>query len=289
MYIDISLLNLKYKPHFINDVLNYIEQNPNILETYPLIAIHYYELMVNINSDESNYFKLKALKDKYIDKLDFTGKYNIFVNLNAFCIRMIKEGKKNYRNELLETDLEIMERDIYGSSDYISYIYLHGVVRNAARLRDFKQAEKFISAYGDRLDPKHKHFAINYAKSEIYLEQKNYSKALDCLSRISIEYNREKQQVRNMIIKIYYETGSIENALSIIDSSRHFLLKEKQIPDGRKISASNFLRFSSQLINLKMKPNELKLNQLKCEIEKTGFFANKDWLFEKIDELSKAE
>jgi len=286
MTIDEGMLNVKYRPFFMNEVLIYLKQNQGLLDEQPLLAIHYYELMVNISDDVSNFKKLKDLKNLYIDRLDTFGKYNICVNLSSFCFKMIRGGSKAYRKELLNIDLEFLEKGIYRISDYVSYTYLISTVRNAAKINDFKNAEKFITAYSDMLDPIHRDFAVNYARAEIFYEQKKYSEALECLSKITIEYSREKQQIRNTITKIYYETGSFENALSIIDSSRHFLLKEKQIPAPRKISASYFLKFSSHLINLRLNPDESKINRLKHEIIKTGFFANKDWLLEKIDELT---
>jgi tetratricopeptide (TPR) repeat protein len=286
MSIDAGIFNIKYTPHFMDDVLDYIKRNPIVLKDNPLIAIHYYELMINLNSDESNYLKLKSLKNRYAENLDIFGRYNIYINLSAFCVKMIRDGRIAYRKELLAIDIEILEKRIIALSDYISYTYLTTTVRNAARIREYKWAEKFIDAYQDRLDPKHKDFAVNCAKSEILLKQGSYEKALDCLSKITIEHGREKQEVRNMILKIYYETSSFENALSIIDSSRHFLSKEKQIKEERKKMLSHFLKFTTKLINLRMYPNETNLNQLKQKIMNTDFFANKDWLLEKIEELS---
>jgi len=286
MTIDEELINLKYKPLFMNEVLDYLKQNPSLLDDNPLIAIHYYELMINISSDEQNYINLKSLKNKYEGRLDIFGKYNIYINLSAFCFKKIRNGYAGYRKELMNTDIEMMNKEILISSDFISYSYLISAVRNAARIKEFEKAEKFIEVYCEKLDPRHKEFAVNVARAEIFYEQKKYNMALDCLTKINIEYSREKQAVKNMIIKIYYETGSFENALSIIDSSRHILLKDKQIPEARKLSASNFLKFAAQAVNLKLNPDESRAKQVKNEIEKTGFFANKDWLLEKIKELS---
>ena len=144
-----------------------------------------------------------------------------------------------------------------------------------------------MTAYRNKLDPRHKDFAVNFAMAEILSARKNYNKALEYLSRINIEFSAEKFQVKALMLKIYYETGSYENAYSLIDSSRHFLRNDKQLPDSRKKSFLTFLSFGSQLINIKLNPDEKKSVTLKKSIHRSRFFSGRDWLMEKIEELRK--
>ena len=128
MTIDQGQLNLKYTPSFMDEVINFVKKNPEVLEKNPLIDIHYHELMVNISSDESNFTRLKSLKNKFADELDIFGKYNIYINLQSFCVLMIRNGQSSYRKELLELDKEILETNLYGFTDYISYsVFLSAV------------------------------------------------------------------------------------------------------------------------------------------------------------------
>ncbi len=280
--LDGTLFNTKYKSPFKDEVLSYIELNPRILEENHLIAIHYYELILALNNEEAIYQKLTLLKNKFGDKLDSFGKHNLYATLSAYCFIKIRNGDASYREEVLKLDVEILEKDAYGISDYIPYSYYHGIIRNAAMLKEFNWAYKFLQAYQHKLDPKTKEFAINYSKADIFLEQKEYDKALEHLSRISIDYEMEIQRIKNMKIKIYYESASYENAISLIDSSRHFLKNNENFRQASKKSFLDFLKYSSMLINAKLKPGEMRSDNLNEKIKKAEYFVNKEWILEKL-------
>ncbi len=281
------IFNAEITAYFMEEVIKFINDNPEFMKKYPVIMIKYYGLMIISRSDESYYFRLKSLKNSFLNKLDEFGRINIYNNLESFCTKMIREGKNQYRKELLENDIEILENGIYDLSDYVNYTTFLQKVRNAARLNKFAWAQKFIDHYRNKLDPQHENFAVNYALAEISFEKKHFDKALEYVAKVTIDFSIGKQWVRNMMIKIFYETGSFENAYSVIDSSRHYITKYGKLPEGRKKSFMQFLKYISNLIDAGLKPDEVKLMLIKKKVNENEYFIEKEWVLEKIDELEK--
>lgn len=285
--INNRIFGTKVSSYLMKEVLEFVNENPAFVNRCPLIIIHYYELLVISGNRESDYIMLKSLKNTYADKLDFFGKHNVYNTLESYCTKMIREGRNEYRRELLENDIEMYEKGIYDSSEYINFANFLQKVRNASRLSEFVWAERFISVYSQMLEPVHKAFAIGYARSEISYGKGDYNKALEHVSRISTDFSIGKQWIKNMMIKVYYDTSSYENAYSLIDSARHFITKYKKLPDRRKTSYLDFLKYASNLIDLKINPDGPKLYTLKQKLGRNEYFIEKEWLLEKIAELEE--
>jgi hypothetical protein len=231
---------------------------------------------------------LKKLKQKYIDELDVFGKYEIYVCLANYCINRANEGFTEYRKERFELDKEILDKNINRLTAFISLYYFLTVVTNACRLKEFGWAEGFIGKYKDRLDPQHRDYAVNYTRAEICFFKCEYDEALFHLSRISTELSQQKQQVRNLLLRIYYETGSFEEALYLIDSSKHFLTRTEGMPENTKVSYNYFVRFLHELVKIRLNREEDLLIQLKNKLSQQAYFTHKEWLIEKAKDLERS-
>jgi tetratricopeptide (TPR) repeat protein len=128
-------------------------------------------------------------------------------------------------------------------------------------------------------------YAANYSYAELYFEKGEYDKALNHLSKVNIELSQQKQQLKNLLLKIYFEKELFNEAIYLIDSSKHFLSREEEMPQNKKKTYTKFLSFTSELLNVKAKPGNSRLIQLKNRIQKEEYFKNKDWLLEKISEI----
>ena len=112
-----------------------------------------------------------------------------------------------------------------------------------------------------------------------------YEDALSHLSNVRFKYEALKRFVKNLMLKIYYELNYIEEALSLIDTYKHYISKNKKISDVSRIPNNNFLMFYKDLLRFKIKPDEFDLFMLKKRIEEAGNVSSKDWLLKKLDEF----
>ncbi len=82
-----------------------------------------------------------------------------------------------------------------------------------------------------------------------------------------------------------YELNSLENAISFIDTYKHFIKNSKLIKEHIRDKYMNFLNFVNDLIKLRNKPDEFNLVRLREKVLKTKELFFKDWIIEKLDEL----
>jgi hypothetical protein len=286
---DKVILNIKNNTGFFENILAYAESNKKIIYENDFIAMHYYEILLNIRKEDKYYFELKNLKSRIEDKLNSNTLRNLYVTMVNYCVRKTNMGFTGFSTERFELDNEIMEKDIHSTGQNFDMNYFLSSVRNAVSLGKHTWSEDFIKKYSIKLEPRHKTFAENYALGVLSYGKKEYGKALEHLAKINIEYSARKQQIKDLMIVIYCETGSIENALNLIDTSKHSLKNDKQIPEERKKTFNKFLNFTGKYIKLKLEPDDFKANSLIQKIIASGHFVNKVWLLKKTRELITQE
>lgn len=283
---DKAILNTEINTKFFENILDFAESHKEVIAEDDLIAMHYNEILLNIRKEDKYYYELKEIKNRIEGRLNSHTLRNLYVTMVNYCIRKTNLGFTGFDAERFELDKEIMQKDIHSTGEYFDMNYFLSTVRNAVSLGKHNWSEDFIRKYGIKLEPRHKAFAESYALGALAYGKKEYGKALEHLSKINIEYSARKQQIKNLMIVIYCETGAYENALNLIDTSKHSLKHDKQIPEERKKTFSKFLVFAGKYIKLELDPDDFKANSLKQKIIVSGHFANREWLLKKIADLT---
>ena len=93
--------------------------------------------------------------------------------------------------------------------------------------------------------------------------------------------------VRDLYIKAYFEKGEFEYLLSLIDSYKHFIYKNRLLNDAVKKRYMLYLKSAGDLIRLRQSPQKERAEMLLKELNSTPGFANRDWILEKLGESSK--
>ena len=93
-----------------------------------------------------------------------------------------------------------------------------------------------------------------------------------------------KLDIKSWTLKIYYELKYFEQAISFIDSYRHFLSKNSSISPQLKERHLSFLKFTSDLIKLKAHSDGFSVKKMKTELANNNNIVHKDWIAEKISE-----
>lgn len=96
-----------------------------------------------------------------------------------------------------------------------------------------------------------------------------------------------KFDVKNLMLKIYYELGLYSQAYSLIDAYKHFLDDNKEHSKIHNENYRNFLTLYSKLLKMKESGNFSELPQLLKQIRNTQSLASRIWILEKIDEINR--
>ena len=156
------------------------------------------------------------------------------------------------------------------------------IVTVALRLDEIKFAEKFISEYKDRMNSDVRNDTYNYCLACIFFSKKEFSSALETISRINFALPLHKYLIKNLTLKIYYELNETNSIYSLIDSFKHTVKRDKSVPDNVKILVTNYTNFVKELVRIKSGEKDKEDIEARIKKETT---AEKSWLLSKVREF----
>ena len=131
--------------------------------------------------------------------------------------------------------------DLFTQKGYFPTPYFTTVIENAAYYKDYKWAEQFIQKNLAAIDPLHIKFIENYCNALLDFSLGKFNKVIANLAKLSPDNPRTKMQINILALKAFYETSDYEQAIMLVDSSKHFLKNSVQIPEDRKKFYMNFI------------------------------------------------
>ena len=281
--------NVDFDMKMYEEIMSYLKINKN--EDNPTLLIYYNIILLGTEWDEKYFFKLKELKDKYFDSLNNGDRYMLFLHMANFCAYIYNNlGRTDFMHEHFLLSKENFDRGtiILGKVLYPDFL---NHVKIAVRVEEFEWAEQYIQKYKHLL-LEEKESTLNFCNGIIHYKKGNIDKALDLLSQANFPEFIIKIQVKILLLQIYFEKEYFEQAFSMIDAFRHYLQREKSIPEHSKGSFYDFLKNTNDLIKIKTgvgsddKKFELKKISENIENMEVNQFGIKSWLKNKVSELA---
>jgi len=239
------------------------------------------------NLDDKNFNKLKELVINSLKNFDFTaGKY-LLLNLQVICTVRLNAGRREYAKESYEISKMLIDGKFYENDDnWFRASHFRSIMKLGISLGDIDYVEQFVKHYSKRLEPNLRIPLKYFAFANIYFEKKMYNEALNSLNKAELNNSLYKIDARRLTAKIYYETDSMENLQSLLDTFSHFL-KNIRTADRIIINRNkNFIKFIKKLIKLKdSKTDTYELNTLQNAIMKENV-SEINWLLQKLSEIN---
>lgn len=253
-----------------------------------LIEIYYYAVKSIQNTDEPALIdKFKKLFFENIDKFSHREKYFIFNDFIAWIhFRDSKTGAYSIEEEF-EITKKMLENNAYSQSDkdYLHVVLYRNILVMAVSLKEYEWFGKFIEDFTPRLKPEFRENMKNLAMANLYFEKGNFDEALSSLSNIPYDVFVYKIDIKNLMLRVYYELELFDQAFSLIDAFKHFLSDSNEFSDYFKNQHSNFLLMYNKLLKAKSANNFKDAGFLSKEISKKENVASKGWLLEKAKEM----
>lgn len=275
--------NFNYEMNMLDEVLSYIDKNKS--DDNPTLMIYYYIILLEKEKQEKYFFELKNLKEKFFDYLARKDQYMLFLHMAGYCAYVFNVlGKKDFMMEHFLLSKENFDKGTI-KLGHIIYMDFLNHVKIAVRVEKFDWAEKYINEFKESLTEE-KNSTLNFCYGYINYKKGNLNKALDLLSQANFPNFIIKIQVKILLLQIYFEKEYYEQALAMIDTFRHYLLREKSIVEDFKESFYDYLRITNDLIKLKTMSDsdnkEFNLKKIKDDLEKIKYnqFGIKMWLRE---------
>jgi tetratricopeptide (TPR) repeat protein len=152
-------------------------------------------------------------------------------------------------------------------------------------MKEFRWLKKFIETYTEKLRPEYRENMKYLARANLDFAQGKFEKALENISKVKYDIFIYKFDVKNLMLKIYYELNLFDPAFSLIDAFKHFLSENKEHAEIYRMQYGNFLRIYGKLLKAKESGKTGEVDFLSEEVDSTEALASRIWLKEKINEF----
>ncbi len=277
-----------YSCDFLDDILNYYENNYRSFQSFPALSIYYKVLkMLETEDNEQAYLDLKADLQQHqhlFPKLELWTLYKYAIN---FCIKKINSGKGYYYEELLELYKVLLENEIIFPNGYLSQWTFKNIITVGIRLEAFEWTELFISQYEKFLLPEEHFNASTYNRAALFSARKDYQQALQTLHNVEFTDSSYHLGAKIIQLKSYFELEETEALYALIEAFRKYILRNRDISEYRKKANNNMLKIAKGIYQLKVNGSAMttsaynqKRKNLQQKLNELNPIANKDWLNE---------
>lgn len=280
-----NVLNQKPTDYFLQDLLPYIPASP-IFEL-PVIQIYYYTyLLLSQPNIETHFTKVKELLYKHHQLFNDSEARLFYLTLANYCTKKVKNGQIDYLLFLFELYKKMLRESIIIVDNYLSPHHYKNITTAALRLKKYDWAENFIHEYQPKIHPSFQEGLFNYNLATLHFERKQYDKAHQCL--LSLEFIDAFYHVsyKVLLIKNYYELSEDELLLSASEAFRIYLMRNKTISEYNRTAYKNFIKLVKKLQRVKEKQTKKSTAKLQDSIQNATQVIEKQWLIEKVSELS---
>ena len=195
------------------------------------------------------------------------------------------EGVLKFDKELFELYKYIVKNEYYRTSvsEFFPFELFRLILLLSLKLKKYKWAFDFIKNNNRKLQADKRDNMYNFSLAEYYFHTGKYEDTLKCIHKIKLDYFMLKVDLKKLMLKTYYELGLFENALSLIDSYKHFLSSDKTLSAMKKKGERSFVNFINCIIRFRIsKKTEYRLKLIN---ESHKELHSDEWVKEKIIEL----
>lgn len=285
-------INAGYECHFINTLLQVFENGPGWLREEPALQAYYQTLLMLQGEEEQHYREVRRLLYQNPNVFPQEELNDLYDYVQNFCVKKINSGQTQYYEQILDLYKEMLGRELLLRNGYLTQWTFINIVTTGIRLQDFEWTEKFIHTYRDHLAPEVRDNVYTYNLAALEFERKNYKQALQSLQDVEFSDAFYHLAAKIIQLKSYYELEETEPFFSLLEASRKYIRRNRQLSDYQKQSNAGFLKIAGKLNNLRLqlgvgsrKQLRPQLRQLEEELVQGKAIANKGWLRQKVREL----
>ena len=287
--------NIKYNSKVINafeksvDVEKFINTLLEGKYKYSyLLEIHYHNLRCSVDPlNEESFWKLRELVLNNLPKFSRSEKYMLFSDLVGICADKEKYGIKNFTNTEFDLYKDLLKNEAYSWSaeDYMQIIMFRNIMFISLQLKEYRWLEWFTENYIEKIKPEYRDNMKNLVLANVKYSERSFEEALSYISKVKYDIFIFKVDVKNLMLKIYYELSLFEEAFYLIDTYRHYLSDSNDLSDSNKIQHTNFLSLYNRLLKSKSTGNTEELDYSIKEMTGMELLSSRNWLIEKAKEL----
>jgi hypothetical protein len=280
---EIFFFNKKYELNYSQELIK-IAEDSNFMDSK---AIEIYYLILKLYGKDKNdkdFARVKRLIKENISIFDRGECFNLYIHLFNYCnINKLEKGI-DYSKIEFEISREMVEQELLINNGVIDPGWFRGIFFKAFNAGEMDFAGEFIEKYKNKVSGNDGENVVNHAYAQLAMHEKDYDRALDYLSTATYQHLNDKWLIKNMYLKIYYETGRHEQFFYTVDSIRHLIKEEGSWNENLITPIRNFITYCTKLFRIKLREIDIPVDEVKQEILNSKVIG-RPWLLEKAEEL----
>jgi hypothetical protein len=301
IYLTSVFYSLQYNRNFNNNFLDKLITTLNISGLENLIENNEHNFLVKIYisllntfrnmDDEKAYLNYKSIFKNNLKKLDKDEIWFHYSNLINYCMLKVRNLKNSefFNNELFALYEEILENEYYKNkkNDYLRFELYRDILFMCLKQNRISWVENFILTYSSKLHKSDKDNMMSLAYAYLYYEKGEYMRSWKYFNKIKIDFFIYKYDIKSYALKIYYELGYYEEALTLIENYKRFLDRNDLLSTTEKNRKKNFISYLSKLILFKVGQLPQKhFSTYRRRLDLSYDTMSRNWMLQKYDELS---
>ncbi len=282
-------INAGYSCQYIDTVLSWHQQPGSPLRQWPAITV-YAEAYAMLTTDkEAHYRQLKVLLQGHRGLFPQEELQDLYDYLQNFCVKQINSGHTAYYREILENYKEMLAQGLLHRQGMLTQWTYINIATAGIRLQEFEWTEWFLRTYREELDPENRENVFTYNLAALQFEQSAYHKTLQTLQDVDFSDAFYHMSAKIIQLKSYYELGEEEALLALLEASRKYIRRNRQLSAYQKKSNQHFLKAIGWLQKAKSRRRQFGSAApelpLRSDIQALEPVNNKGWLLDKARQL----
>lgn len=205
-------------------------------------------------------------------------------------INEINRGRFTDLSLLLDVFKKIDFKGYFDNLVEINHITFVEIVHFSILLDEKAFAEAFIWKYFPKINPYYKVDSLNLAIAVLRYGQKRYGEVRHQLSRVKFKSYGFYLIANSLLLRMHYEENSLNYIYPLADAFKHYLKRNKLIPEYFRQSFGLFISYLIKLTGIKSgRKKDTFIIEQRISSEKN--FYGKEWLLNELNllniELSK--
>ncbi|MBK8965124.1 MAG: hypothetical protein IPM36_00290 [Lewinellaceae bacterium] len=281
------VLNVRYQWNLGDRVLDYLLQNE--LPLNPTAQIYLAGIrLVREPENTAHFFHLKNLLEQHENRFSEPEQKQLYTGLLNYCTRRInRENDLEFSTEYLEINKKLLASGLLFENGELSPWRFINLVNTGLRNGQTTWVSDFIRQYRKHLPEVYADDVTRIVRGQYHYHLGEYGQAQVLLNQVNPPNVLLAVTIRNLLARIYYETGETELLLAHLEAYRIYLLRQELLSQPMKQQARRFVDFTRKLAKID-KPEAGQLPKLKKAMPATAEIYHRDWLLEQIQRKMEA-
>ncbi len=271
------ILDVHYDPGLGEAALKWAGQQP--FEDAPVILIYMNALLMLQQPEEGQYFdRLHQLLREHSGLLSPQELKNLYTYLLNYCTRRINQFRdESYYGHFLEINELLLEKGLLLEDGRLAPWRYSNLITVGLRTGRLDWAYRFLHEYKAYLPEEFRENIFHYNLGHYLYRKGQYGKAQVVLNQLDLRDLLLAVAAKNLLAKIYYETGQTELLLSFLEAYRIYIYRQPLAKAELKKQVRNFIDFTRKLA--KLAPFEVeKRKELARRLPPATEVLEREWL-----------